>query len=337
MFLLPRFYETGSIRPGVIGGSKPKVATPSVVEKIEEYKQENPSIFAWEIRDRLLHERACDKSNVPSVSSINRIVRTRAQQRQKVMQEKVNYMTQHPGPQIPLIPTDHPINYPILHSHGETFLSSNAANHVGLMTPHYGSLPSTGLLPQQPFITQSACMPPQFSQTTADAGQGVMSMSMPVSHACSMSGYLPLDQPHPYRDTRGTTLPTKMLSHAATIATNRTMEHQPHYVNSYSIPVSQPASRPNIPRSPDTPCQSPPGSLKACGSPQSAGYQQVCSPSGGSSCRGGSMQSNGDGNGGNFERGNAPSPNVPLGLCDKAAMMSPGSKEKSSDEGTHVC
>jgi len=31
--ILGRFYETGSIRPGVIGGSKPKVATPSVVQK----------------------------------------------------------------------------------------------------------------------------------------------------------------------------------------------------------------------------------------------------------------------------------------------------------------
>ena len=319
----------------MIGGSKPKVATPSVVTKIEEYKQENPSIFAWEIRDRLLHEGACDKSNVPSVSSINRIVRTRAQQRQKIMQDKVGYMSQHPGPQIPLIPTDHSINYPILHNHGETFLSSNASNHVGLMTPHYGSLPSTGLLPQQPFITQSACLPPQFSQSTVEAGhQGVMSMSMPVSHACSMSGYLPMDQPHPYRDTRssiGTTLSTKMLSHAATISTSRALEHQPHYANGYSVPV--PVSRVPVPKSPDSPGQSPRGSLKACGSPQSTGYQQVCSPSGGSSCHRGSMQTTGEGNGGNFESGNAPSPNVPLGLCDKAAMMSPGSREKSSDEG----
>lgn len=75
--ILGRFYETGSIRPGVIGGSKPKVATPSVVQKIAEYKIHNPTMFAWEIRERLLNDHICDIESVPSVSSINRIVRNR--------------------------------------------------------------------------------------------------------------------------------------------------------------------------------------------------------------------------------------------------------------------
>nr|XP_033805250.1 paired box protein Pax-8 isoform X3 [Geotrypetes seraphini] len=75
-----RYYETGSIRPGVIGGSKPKVATPKVVEKIGDYKRQNPTMFAWEIRDRLLTEGICDNDTVPSVSSINRIIRTKVQQ-----------------------------------------------------------------------------------------------------------------------------------------------------------------------------------------------------------------------------------------------------------------
>uniref|UniRef100_A0A8D0B2Q7 Paired box 2 n=1 Tax=Salvator merianae TaxID=96440 RepID=A0A8D0B2Q7_SALMN len=76
----PRYYETGSIKPGVIGGSKPKVATPKVVDKIAEYKRQNPTMFAWEIRDRLLAEGICDNDTVPSVSSINRIIRTKVQQ-----------------------------------------------------------------------------------------------------------------------------------------------------------------------------------------------------------------------------------------------------------------
>nr|XP_015904752.2 paired box protein Pax-1-like [Parasteatoda tepidariorum] len=74
--ILTRFYETGSIKPGSIGGSKPKqVATPHVVRKILRYKQENPSIFAWEIRDLLRNQRVCDDTSIPSVSSINRILR----------------------------------------------------------------------------------------------------------------------------------------------------------------------------------------------------------------------------------------------------------------------
>ncbi|XP_054710366.1 paired box pox-neuro protein-like [Uloborus diversus] len=74
--ILTRFYETGSIKPGSIGGSKPKqVATPHVVRKILRYKQENPSIFAWEIRDLLRSQRVCDEQSIPSVSSINRILR----------------------------------------------------------------------------------------------------------------------------------------------------------------------------------------------------------------------------------------------------------------------
>lgn len=66
--LLFRYYETGSIRPRAIGGSKPRVATAEVVNKISQYKRECPSIFAWEIRDRLLQDQVCTNDNIPSVS-----------------------------------------------------------------------------------------------------------------------------------------------------------------------------------------------------------------------------------------------------------------------------
>ncbi|XP_071528835.1 LOW QUALITY PROTEIN: uncharacterized protein [Panulirus ornatus] len=81
--ILSRYYETGSIRPGVIGGSKPKVATPTVVEAIANYKKQNPTMFAWEIRERLLVENVCTQENVPSVSSNNRIVRNKAAEKVK--------------------------------------------------------------------------------------------------------------------------------------------------------------------------------------------------------------------------------------------------------------
>ncbi|KAJ8939326.1 hypothetical protein NQ318_005687, partial [Aromia moschata] len=73
--ILNRYQETGSIRPGVIGGSKPRVATPEVENRIEQYKRENPSIFSWEIRDRLVKEGICDRSTAPSVSAISRLLR----------------------------------------------------------------------------------------------------------------------------------------------------------------------------------------------------------------------------------------------------------------------
>ncbi|BHF59831.1 hypothetical protein SprV_0100279200 [Sparganum proliferum] len=73
--ILCRYYETGSIRPKAIGGSKPRVATHTVVSKISQYKRECPSIFAWEIRDRLLQDGVCNQENIPSVSSINRVLR----------------------------------------------------------------------------------------------------------------------------------------------------------------------------------------------------------------------------------------------------------------------
>ncbi|XP_014479853.1 PREDICTED: protein gooseberry-neuro [Dinoponera quadriceps] len=70
--ILNRYQETGSIRPGVIGGSKPRVATPEVEARIEELKRDNPGIFSWEIRDKLMKEGFTDP---PSVSSISRLLR----------------------------------------------------------------------------------------------------------------------------------------------------------------------------------------------------------------------------------------------------------------------
>lgn len=65
--ILNRYQETGSIRPGVIGGSKPKSTssgssgstTPAggnneLERKMEDYRRDNPNIFSWEIRDRLI-------------------------------------------------------------------------------------------------------------------------------------------------------------------------------------------------------------------------------------------------------------------------------------------
>ncbi|GFR92098.1 paired box protein Pax-2-A [Elysia marginata] len=76
--ILNRYRKTGSINPGQIGGSKPKVTTPDVVSMVKQYKLDNPQMFAWEIRQKLLQDAVCSEKNIPSISSINRIIRDKA-------------------------------------------------------------------------------------------------------------------------------------------------------------------------------------------------------------------------------------------------------------------
>ncbi|XP_053953970.1 paired box protein Pax-6-like isoform X1 [Anastrepha ludens] len=98
----------GTLRPpGLIGGSKPKVATPAVVSKIEQYKRDNPTIFAWEIRERLISEGVCTNATAPSVSSINRILRNRAAERAAAeFARATSYVYMHPThPSFPTWPS----------------------------------------------------------------------------------------------------------------------------------------------------------------------------------------------------------------------------------------
>ncbi|KPI95227.1 Paired box protein Pax-2 [Papilio xuthus] len=141
--ILSRYYETGSFKAGVIGGSKPKVATPPVVDAIAAYKRENPTMFAWEIRDRLLSEGICSQDNVPSVSSINRIVRNKAaekakhahNQQQQQQQQQEQEISSAQGSVVSVI--THAGNAP-----GTTAVLSPAAEHVA----NTGSYSINGIL-----------------------------------------------------------------------------------------------------------------------------------------------------------------------------------------------
>lgn len=74
--ILSKYNKTGSIRPGTIGGSKPRVAKEAIINKIVTLKKANPQLFAWEIKKSLEDDNACGKGNsAPSISSINRILR----------------------------------------------------------------------------------------------------------------------------------------------------------------------------------------------------------------------------------------------------------------------
>ncbi|NXJ30907.1 PAX4 protein, partial [Dicrurus megarhynchus] len=74
--ILGRYYRTGAVGPKAVGGSKPRMATPAVVARIARLKLEQPGLFAWEIRRQLHAEGICAGSGIPSVSSINRVLRT---------------------------------------------------------------------------------------------------------------------------------------------------------------------------------------------------------------------------------------------------------------------
>lgn len=75
--ILNKFYETGSIEPGAIPSSKSREITPEITKRIEAFIVEQPDMFSWEVRDRLLLEGVCVKANLPSMEAISQLLKSR--------------------------------------------------------------------------------------------------------------------------------------------------------------------------------------------------------------------------------------------------------------------
>lgn len=76
--ILCRYQETGSIKPGSSGGAKNRTV-PSHIEKVivdwfEERADGN--LFSYEVRERLLNEKICDRSTLPSVSAVTKLLKS---------------------------------------------------------------------------------------------------------------------------------------------------------------------------------------------------------------------------------------------------------------------
>ncbi|KAL9986964.1 hypothetical protein ACROYT_G001183 [Oculina patagonica] len=88
--LLSKYRKTGSIQPGGEGVGRPRVITPCIEQRILEYGKEQPRLFSWEIRDRLVQESLCSKESPPSVSSISRLLRNndKLESASRIIQER---------------------------------------------------------------------------------------------------------------------------------------------------------------------------------------------------------------------------------------------------------
>ena len=308
------------------------MATPNVVTKIEEYKQENPSIFAWEIRDKLLQDSVCDKNSVPSVSSINRIVRTRAQQRQKSMQDKAGLSHPH------LFQHDHG-SLPIIH--GEYHLPNSSGVSFMAAASHYSPLTTPGLLPQQPFLAPlpghhpgSRLHAPQFTHAPLEnVGGGFMTTAAPGAGCLQPYPHAPIEtQTYPQGGGGGTTgvappksmLPTvQHMSYPTSSASNSPPQRSYYQPQSTAVhlPSMSPTGNMQQPESMHggggcgSNVSSPIASSESVYQQQQQQQQQTTTTTTAEASVA-------------IDSANAPSPNVPLNSRDHAAMMSRSSSEE---------
>lgn len=56
---------------------RPRVITADIEKKIDQYRRQDPGAFCWELRDYLLRDSVCPEDQIPSLSSISRLIKNK--------------------------------------------------------------------------------------------------------------------------------------------------------------------------------------------------------------------------------------------------------------------
>ncbi|GMT15157.1 hypothetical protein PFISCL1PPCAC_6454, partial [Pristionchus fissidentatus] len=81
--ILNRFAETGSVFPGQMGGTRSRLPVEAVDSQLSVIVDSNPNATPCELRSLLIKTEVCTRANVPSVSAINRYLRTRMARKER--------------------------------------------------------------------------------------------------------------------------------------------------------------------------------------------------------------------------------------------------------------
>ena len=73
--LLSKYNDTGSFEPGRAMRKTSRDVSTEVKNKIEEYRRTMPSIFSWEVKERLVADGFCTKESLPPLTVISRLLR----------------------------------------------------------------------------------------------------------------------------------------------------------------------------------------------------------------------------------------------------------------------
>jgi len=74
--LLAKYQESGILNAAQNTG-RPRVITADIERKIDQYRRQDPGAFCWELRDYLLRDSVCHKDQIPSISSISRLIKNK--------------------------------------------------------------------------------------------------------------------------------------------------------------------------------------------------------------------------------------------------------------------